>query len=102
MCRPGCDRRAFVGWCQAAASREGSAMSREHFIPFRATDVVSMCADELPAAERESFRAFARILTALLHHRFHARLQALKDAYHPFTPEADVRSLVVPDRAQRR
>jgi hypothetical protein len=77
-------------------------MSREHFIPFRAADVVSMCADELPAAERESFRAFARILTALLHHRFHARLQALKDAYHPFTPEADVRSIVAPDRAERR
>jgi Protein of unknown function (DUF3754) len=77
-------------------------MSREHFIPFRATDVVSMCADELPASERESFRAFVRILTALLHHRFHARLQALKDAYHPFTPDADVRSIAVPDRAERQ
>jgi hypothetical protein len=30
-------------------------MSGEHFIPFRKTDVVSMCADDLPATERDSF-----------------------------------------------
>ena len=67
--------------------------SGEHFIPFRKTDVISMCADELPPAERESFLAFARMLTSLLHHRFHARIEALKDAYHPFNPEADTRTV---------
>ncbi|MGE5829079.1 MAG: TMEM143 family protein, partial [Micromonosporaceae bacterium] len=30
------------------------------------------------------------------------RLQALKDAYHPFAPEADLRSITVPDRAERQ
>src|SRR5690242_5940086 len=52
----------------------------EHFIPFRRTDVVSMCADELPAAERDSFVGFARMLTSLLHYRFQGRIEALKDA----------------------
>jgi hypothetical protein len=52
-----------------------------------------MCADELPAAERESFRSFATMLASLLHHRFHARLEALKDAYHPFNPEADTQPI---------
>ena len=31
-------------------------MSAEHFIPFRRSDIVAMCADELPEAERESYR----------------------------------------------
>ena len=70
------------------------AVSGEHFIPFRRTNIVSMCADELPAAERESFLGFVDLLASLLHHRFHARIEALKDAYHPFNPEADTRTIV--------
>ena len=54
-------------------------MSGEHFIPFRKNDVVSMCADELPAGEQESFRGFARMLASLLHHQFHARIEALRN-----------------------
>lgn len=68
-------------------------MSGEHFIPFRRTDVVTMCADDLPATERESFLGFSRMLASLLHHQFHARIEALKDAYHPFNPEADTRTI---------
>jgi hypothetical protein len=76
-------------------------MRGEHFIPFRRTDIVSMCADELPAAERESFRSFAAMLASLLHHRFHARIEALKDAYHPFNPEADTRPVTPLDTKER-
>ena len=68
-------------------------MNGEHFIPFRKTDVVTMCSDELPADERGSFRGFTRMLESLLHHRFRDRIEALKDAYHPFNPEADTRTL---------
>ena len=53
-----------------------------------------MCADDLPVAERESFRTFTRMLASLLHHRFQDRIEALKDAYHPFNPEADTRTVV--------
>ncbi len=52
-----------------------------------------MCAGELDAGERGSFRTVATMLASLLHHRFHARIEALKDAYHPFNPEADTRSI---------
>src|SRR6185369_12281097 len=55
----------------------GGPMSGEHFIPFRKADVVSMCADDLPAGERESFLGFTRMLSSLLHHRFQARIEAL-------------------------
>jgi hypothetical protein len=76
-------------------------MNGEHFIPFRKTDVVTMCADELPAAERESFLGFTRMLASLLHHRFRDRIEALKDAYHPFNPEADTRTLAELSPADR-
>jgi hypothetical protein len=52
-----------------------------------------MCAEDLPAEQRESFRVFTRMLASLLHHRFHDRIEALKDAYHPFNPEADTRTV---------
>jgi hypothetical protein len=68
-------------------------MSGEHFIPFRKTDVVAMCAEELPPGERESFLGFTKMLASLLHHRFRDRIETLKDAYHPFHPEADTRTI---------
>jgi hypothetical protein len=66
-----------------------------------------MCADEVPAGERESFLALAELLTSLLHHEFRARLEALKDTYHPFNPDTDTRTIVEPgpderEAAQRR
>jgi hypothetical protein len=65
-------------------------MSAEHFIPFRRSEIVAMCADDLPAAERGSFRGFATMLTSLIHHRFHGHIEALKDAYQPFSTELRV------------
>jgi Protein of unknown function (DUF3754) len=73
----------------------------ERYIPFRRTSIVTMCADDLPAQERESFRAFAELLASLLHHEFRARLEALKDTYQPFNPNTDTRTLVEPGPAER-
>jgi hypothetical protein len=52
-----------------------------------------MCADDVPAEERDSFKAFTELLASLLHHEFRARLEALKDAYHPFNPDTDTRTV---------
>src|SRR4030095_14916427 len=68
-------------------------MSGEHFIPFRKTDIVAMCAEELPPGERDSFVGFTKILASWLHHRFHDRIEALKGASHPSHPEADTRTV---------
>jgi hypothetical protein len=76
-------------------------MNGEHFIPFRKTDFVALCAADLPADERESFLDFAKTLASLLHHRFHARIEALKEAYHPFNPQADTRTVGVLSEAER-
>ncbi|WP_020523989.1 TMEM143 family protein [Catelliglobosispora koreensis] len=66
-------------------------MRGEHFIPFRKTDIVAMCAEE--SGDRDAFLGFASMLSSVLHHRFHERIEALKDAYHPFNPEADTRTV---------
>ncbi len=77
-------------------------MTEERFIPFRKTSIVTMCADEVAAEERESFQAFAELLASLLHHEFRGRLEALKDAYHPFNPDTDTRSIVELDADERK
>ncbi len=76
-------------------------MSGDHFIPFRTTDIVAMCADELPEAERALFLSCARMLASLQHHRFHAHIEALKDAYHPLNPDADTRTVLRLTRDER-
>ena len=76
-------------------------MSDERFIPFRKSDVVTMCADEVSDEEREPFRAVVELLESLLHHEFRGRLEALKDAYYPFNPDVDVRSVREPGAAER-
>jgi hypothetical protein len=73
----------------------------ERFIPFRKTNVVQMCAGDLPEDERESFHAFAELLASLLHHEFRGRLEAIKDSYHPFNPDTDTRTVHRPDARER-
>lgn len=77
-------------------------MTGARFIPFRKTDVVTLCAAEVPDEERESFQAFTDLLASLLHHEFRARLEALKDAYHPFNPDTDTRTIVELGADERR
>ena len=77
-------------------------MTGERFIPFRKTSIVTMCADEVPAADRESFRAFTELLASLLHHEFRSRLEALKDTYYPFNPDTGTRTIGELDPSERR
>ena len=77
-------------------------MTGEQFIPFRKTSIVSMCADEVATEERESFEAFTELLASLLHHEFRARLETLKDSYHPFNPDADTRTIGELDEGERQ
>jgi Protein of unknown function (DUF3754) len=76
-------------------------MAGERFIPFRKSDVVTMCVDEVPSAEQAPFRSFVELLESLLHQEFRGRLEALKDAYCPFNPDADVRTVREPSAAER-
>jgi Protein of unknown function (DUF3754) len=77
-------------------------VTAERFIPFRKASIVTMCVDEVPVQERESFRAFADLLASLLHHEFRTRLEVIKDTYHPFNPDSDTRSIVEPGPDERQ
>jgi hypothetical protein len=74
----------------------------ERFIPFRRSDIVAMCAEEVAPTERESFRALTELLASLIHQEFRTRLEALKDIYHPFNPDTDTRTVVEPGAAERQ
>jgi len=67
--------------------------ARDRFIPFRKTDIITMCCDDsrMQAGDSEAFRELCRILEALFHFEFHRRLEALKNCYAPFNPDADTR-----------
>jgi hypothetical protein len=84
---------AFVRCCRPQDSWKAKPMSAEYFIPFRRSDVVSMCADELTPGDRGPFLDLARLLTTVVHLRFHAHIEALKDAYQPFHPGDDTRTV---------
>lgn len=65
-------------------------MGDEHFIPFRKTDVVDFCAEELTDDEHPKFRDFAEILASTFHERFHQRLVAIEDEFFVVHPPADL------------
>lgn len=74
---------------------KGLKASRERFIPFRRRDVVDMCAGDVwfTDGQRARFRQVAALVSALIHHEFHGRLERLKEAYAPVNPDLDTRAL---------
>lgn len=74
---------------------DGTRLRRARFIPFRKRDIVAMCLAEgtLADAEAEAYRQCAAMAASLFHQEFHARLEALKDAYAPVAADADTRAV---------
>ena len=81
---------------------DGSRPERARFIPFRKRDIVAMCLAEgtFAGAEADAFRQCAAMVASLIHHEFHARLEALKDAYAPVAADADTRAVQALDGAR--
>jgi hypothetical protein len=63
--------------------------NREHFIPLRRTDLVDMLERDLPEGDREPFRQFCKLVTAIYHFEYNDLLDKLKVAYAPFDPDSD-------------
>ena len=69
-------------------------MSAERFIPFRKQDVVTMCTELLPTDYTQaSFQQFCQLLESLIHFEYHQLLEALKNDYAPFDPNADTKTV---------
>jgi hypothetical protein len=68
---------------------------REHYIPLRKHDLAELlCRDrQVKAQEREPFRQFCRLVSAVFHFEYLQQLEELKDAYAPFDPDSETRPL---------
>jgi hypothetical protein len=78
---------------------------REHFIPLRKSDLFELlCRDKkLSASERESFRSFCVLVSSVFHFEYFKQLEELKNAYAPFDPDADTKTLnPVADEERRK
>src|ERR1700730_7766840 len=67
----------------------------EHFIPLYHNDLIELlCKDiELGPAERDLFRRFCRLVSAVYRYEFYQRLTELKPSYAPFDPDSDKKPL---------
>lgn len=76
---------------------------REHFIPLRFRELAAVLADDpgLAPGERQQFGDFCRLIEAVFHYEYQGRLDALKDDYAPFDPDAETRPLTVLSEAER-
>jgi hypothetical protein len=76
----------------------------DRFIPFTKSDVIEMCLKDaqLTQAEANGFRDFCRILGALFHFEFHARLEKLKACFGPFNPDADTRRIFNTSESEKK
>ncbi len=76
----------------------------EHYIPLRKADLVKRLAADssLDLDERAGLLKVCKLLEATIHHEYHDRLEALKEAYAPFDPAADPRPLDELSEADRQ
>jgi hypothetical protein len=78
--------------------------NREHFIPIRRVELIDLlCADrDLKPQDRDLFLQFCRRVMATLHFEYDQRLEELKDAYAPFDPDHDCKSLLKINAEERQ
>jgi hypothetical protein len=76
---------------------------REHFIPLRKSDLIDLLSRDkkISAADREAFRQFCTLVSAVFHFEYLRQLEDLKDAYAPFDPDADTKPLHTVSDQQR-
>lgn len=66
-----------------------SYAKRESFIPFTREEIVKICLEDGRLREEQipEFKRFCDILTAYVHHQYHARLETMKRDFDPFNPD---------------
>ena len=72
-------------------STSNSNDTSERFIPFRRSDIISMCIQDggLTGDQLASFKSFCDLLCGIFHYRMHKSLETLKDCYAPFNPDIE-------------
>lgn len=79
---------------------------REHYIPLRKNDLVALLARDknLSREQRQQFRQFCTLVSAVFHFEYHQKLDELKDEYAPFDPDAVTKQLanLMPEQRQEK
>ncbi|MFK8067198.1 MAG: TMEM143 family protein [Gammaproteobacteria bacterium] len=68
-------------------------VSKQRFIPYRKSDIVSMCCEEghLSNDDLLKFQDVCKLLDSIFHFKFHKSLELLKDNYAAVNPDADTK-----------
>ncbi|MEM8501165.1 MAG: TMEM143 family protein [Pseudomonadota bacterium] len=66
-------------------------VEQEHFIPFRASDLLDLCLRSKDLAEKDKrrFEKICVLMSRYFHLQFQQKLDTLKDCYAPFNPDSD-------------
>ncbi len=66
-------------------------VEQEHFIPFRADDLLEMClrSKDLADKDKRRFEKICVLMSRYFHLQFQRKLDTLKDCYAPFNPDSD-------------
>lgn len=67
------------------------SINKDRFIPIRKADLIQACLDEelLGEGDKDAFQVLCKLMISTLHYEYHESLEALKDLYAPFDPNAD-------------
>lgn len=67
------------------------SVNRDRFIPLRKADLIASCVDEerLDSTQQQDFEQLCHIISSCIHYEYHEKLEALKNSYAPFDPNAD-------------
>jgi len=76
---------------------------REHYIPLRKSDLVTLlCKDaKLSTQERDPFRQFCKLVSAVWHFEYYETLDQIKDSFAPFDPDTTCKPLTPMPREKR-
>ncbi|MEO8494543.1 MAG: DUF3754 domain-containing protein [Planctomycetota bacterium] len=85
---PDDDWEATAGGSCSVRGR-GARRSREQFIPLRRARLVDLLAEDdgLSSDQRSQFVRWCQKLMVVVHHEYHARLEAIKNDYDLFNPD---------------
>lgn len=66
-------------------------VEQEHFIPFRAGDLLDLClrSKDLADKDKRRFEKICVLMSRYFHLQFQKKLDTLKDCYAPFNPDSD-------------
>ncbi|MGL4369480.1 MAG: hypothetical protein ACRCUT_07400 [Spirochaetota bacterium] len=64
-------------------------MARENFIPLYTGELADLLQKMENKKDRSDFAQFCSLVSSICHYRFHSSLEAFKEKYIPFDPDAD-------------